>query len=319
MDRDDEPGQEVFKPLQSPPGDPGSMNAPGTGACAMCGCTQLKTMVRNPDLVVTACRECGYATGAHTNVPTNEDYHSQYDQNDFLEALRVTRERQARVIVSRIRSILPDADSIFDYGHGRGWFLKACQSAGFTRIAGSDSSELSMQWLRENKFAEFAVSPDGRVQTTSFKPKVLSLLDVVEHFDLDALKAFLGNILASLAPELKLVVIKVPLTDGLLYRTAGWLSRMNFFDPINQLYQVGTNPPHLGYFSNASMEVFLKQAGLNLVDRIGDCEIEPAYFSDRVTAIKRFPKFVGSALGHGISLASSVSGRHDSMVFFART
>lgn len=218
-----------------------------------------------------------------------------------------------------MRKHLPDADALFDYGHGRGWFLKTCRAAGYQHLAGADSSEISVQWLRDHHIAEFSVDKDGSVPAPLFRPEVLTLLDVIEHFEPDNLKLFLDNMLASLAPELKLVVIKAPLTDGILYKTAYSLARLNFVDPLHQLYQVGTHPPHFTYFSRRSMERFLKQAGLVVVDVMGDCEFEPEYFPDRVAPLRNFPAFVGKAVGHGFRLLSKASGVSDTMVFVART
>jgi hypothetical protein len=267
---------------------------------------------------VNVCRGCGYAAATHAADPGLRDYHAQYDQDLFLPALRATRERQAKLIISLIRRNLPDADSLFDYGHGRGWFLKACQASGFKHLGGADSSGMAMQWLREQGFSEFGVDADGAVGAPLFKPQVLTILDVLEHFEPEKSRVLLKNMIASLAPELQLVVIKVPLTDGVLYRTALALSRLRFFGPIHQLYQVGTHPPHVGYFSGHAMRAFLNRAGLTVVDSIGDCEFEPEYFPDRVAPLRHFPKWVGSALGRGIRLSAKAFGRHETMVFIAR-
>jgi len=294
------------------------MNPSAAKTCAICSSSRLTPALSSARLAVNVCRECGYAAATHAEDPGLRDYHAQYDHNLFLPALRATRERQARLIISLIRKNLPDADSLFDYGHGRGWFLSACRASGFKHLGGADSSLMALQWLREHEFSEFSAAPDGAVQAPVFKPQVLTILDVLEHFEPDNSRYFLENMIASLAPELQLIVIKVPLTDGLLYKIALAMSRVHFFDPIHQLYQVGTSPPHLGYYSVQAMKTFLGQAGLTVVDTIGDCEFEPEYFPDRVAPLRHFPKWVGSALGRGIRRLSNTLASHETMVFIAK-
>jgi len=59
----------------------------------------------------------------HSGTPSSADYHEQYETGAFLEALRVTRIRQAKAILPRVRLHAPKATRLLDFGCERGWFL----------------------------------------------------------------------------------------------------------------------------------------------------------------------------------------------------
>jgi hypothetical protein len=265
---------------------------------------------------------CHHAIADHSNpAPSTADYHEQYDQGSFLSSLAITRRRQAGLIVKLIRRRLPAGDGLLDFGAGRGWFLEACRDAGFRSLAGADTSELAVRSLTERQFAAIALSPTGTknaevLQKLPFRPRVLTMLDVVEHFPPDQLHEVLGNLLRGLRPELELIVIKVPDSGGLFYRSARLLARAGITGPIEQLYQVGTDPPHFHYFNHGSMRRLLESLGLTVLEVKGDRDFEPESLGQRARALARVP---GSASVAGIGAAALVdlTGWYDAAVYVA--
>ena len=83
------------------------------------------------------------------------------------------------------------------------------------------------------------------------------LLDVIEHFPVDDLVSRLSSLKADL------MVIKVPTSSGLLYRLARGRA-------LEQLYQVGTEPPHHHYFNQRSLRHVLSRAGMQVILRRSD-------------------------------------------------
>lgn len=292
-------------------------------SCPICEERGLVRSIDLPGLRVARCRACGHRVAIHdTTAPGSlRDYHEQYDGGPFLEALRATRVRQAALLIGRLRGHVPNLSGLVDYGAGRGWFLEACRSAGVAPIAGADTSPISVEGLKASGIEAHLLPDDEAVADVfsrlSFQPRVVSLLDVVEHFPPERLRARVRGIVGACGAELELVVVKVPLA-GLLYAGAKALSGLGASGPLRQLYQVGTWPPHFNYFSGSSAERLLASAGLSVIERVGDPDFEPACFGQRIGAKRLAGRALARIGGEALAAAVRISGRFDSMVFFAR-
>jgi hypothetical protein len=110
----------------------------------------------------------------------------------------------------------------------------------------------------------------------------------------------------------------VPVADGLLYRLAVLLSRLGLQAPIEQLYQVGTDPPHYSYFSRRSLLHLLATLRLQVRAVVGDADFDAATMRGRVRALRRLP---GPAVSSG-SRAAVLIGRwlsaEDAIIVLAR-
>jgi hypothetical protein len=253
--------------------------------------------------------------------PAAADYHQQYEQGEFLEALRATRLRQARRWVELVRRHVPEARRLLDFGCGGGWFLEVAAASGFDTLAGADSSPLAVANARSMGFEALLVPAerpeDLALESLSFRPEVVTLLDVVEHLAPTRARDLLGTILDRCAPELRLVVVKVPVSSGLLHRLASALAAAGRTGPLEQLYQVGTSPPHLGYFSRHSLERFLVEAGLRPVAWQRDRDMEPESFRDPVAALRSLPPWLATAAGYAVAHAATALHMEDALVCLA--
>jgi SAM-dependent methyltransferase len=249
------------------------------------------------------------------------DYHEQYGQGPFVEALRHTRLRQARRILELLKEADPSATSLLDFGCGRGWFLEVARQTGRFRLAGADSSPLATDLLRANGVEGITVPADVvapfGLGGLSLQPEVLTLLDVVEHFPGPVLRSTLMELVRCLRPSLRLVIIKVPVSNGLLYRIASALSAFGLSAPIEQLYQVGTSPPHESYFSKGSALELLRKCGLELVRMEFDRDFEAASLTARARALKGFPRLARIG-GESVALLAAAFGLEDSVILLAR-
>jgi SAM-dependent methyltransferase len=249
------------------------------------------------------------------------DYHEQYGQGAFVEALRHTRLRQARRILELLKETDPSATSLLDFGCGRGWFIEAARQTGRFRLAGADSSPLAVDLLRANGVEGMTVPGDVTAPFSfdrlSFQPEVLTLLDVVEHFPGPVLTSTLMDLVQRLRSGLRLVIIKVPVSNGLLYRIASALSAFGFSAPIEQLYQVGTTPPHESYFSKGSALELLRKCGLELVRVEFDRDFEATSLTARARALKALPRLARIS-GETIALLVTAFGFEDSVILLAR-
>jgi hypothetical protein len=204
------------------------------------------------------------------------------------------------------------------FGCGRGWFLDAAARVGFGPIAGADHSAVAVELLRDRSIAAVQVgedgSPDAIAGEIGFAPQAMTLLDVVEHFPPALAAERLAALVRSLRPAV--VAVKVPVREGLLYRSAAALARVGASGPVEQLYQVGTDPPHRSYFSRRSLARFLERAGLRAVEMFGDRDFEPEHLGARARVLGRTPR-----LGRGLGAVAAVVtswGLEDAAVAIAR-
>lgn len=296
------------------------MNA--IGRCPICGGGRLDRPLALPGLRIIRCRSCGHRIATHdADAHTADDYHAQYDGGAFLDSLRATRVRQARLLIGILRRYVPDLSGVVDYGAGRGWFLEACRAAKVAPLAGVDTSDIAVDGLRASGIEAHRL-PDGENQPgvlsrLSFRPRVITLLDVLEHFPPDELESRLRGIVSACGSELELVVVKVPVA-GLLYGGATVLRGLGRPGPIRQLYQAGTWPPHFNYFSEDSAKRLLAAAGLTLVESVGDRDFEPESLAGRVGAVGASTRAIARLGGEALAVGARLSGRFDSRVFAAR-
>lgn len=293
---------------------------PAAPRCPICDGI-LSLSASTPKVVVRQCTTCRHHLGTHDpSVAPSADYHEQYGAS-FLDSLARTRVRQGLSIAQRVRQLAPGARTALDIGAGRGWLLDALKAQGFTRCAGADTSKVAVEGLGRRGFDAITLSDAADFNlaaATPFQPSTLFLLDVVEHFPNENYVDGLRKILEPFQQSLELVVLKVPLVDGFLYRTARILTRFGLVGPYEQLYQAGTFPPHFHYFSLNSMRRLLTLIGLELLHVDRDREFEPDELVGRVHALRRVPGPLARLAGQAASALVSSTRMGDAGIFFAR-
>lgn len=298
-----------------------------TGVCAercpICDAV-LQRCGFSSSLTIVRCRGCGHRMASHVvGAPVDSDYHAQHVHDDplFVETLRTTRVRQAGRLIQLVRQVAPGATRLLDFGCGRGWFLDVARQAGFSELAGADVSRIALEGLHARGIEALAVDPEHPDKITSqrltFRPQVLTLLDVLEHFSLERARHVLSRLVETLAPDLELVVVKVPVSSGLLYRISTVLAKVGAPGPLEQLYQVGSSPPHHCYFSQASLRWVIEDAGLDVVGWARDRDFEPDGLVGRARVLASMPVAVARAVGFAVAGTVRVLRMEDALIGLA--
>jgi hypothetical protein len=243
--------------------------------CIVCE-SETRWEYRSGDFSVRVCNECGHREADHSAAPKSDYYEHTPTGDKFVRSLETTRRRQARAILDTVVPLLDETDGWLDFGCGRGVFLEEARARGLETLGGYETSVISKSWLTERGIpmaesqAGEAFWPDW--ESLPFAPHVVSLLDVLEHFPGAQAEAAIRRIVGELS-DLKRIVIKVPVSDGVLFRTAR--AAKGIAPGIyRQLFQVGTFPPHFHYFSRASLAKFLEKAGLELESVWDDSDLD---------------------------------------------
>jgi hypothetical protein len=233
-----------------------------------------------------------------------------------------TRRRQAARILDGIARRFASADGLLDVGCGRAALLIAASERGVRDLAGADTSAEAMRLLEARGIAAVPMAvADGRIDLDAsrlpFRPRVVTLLDVIEHFPPERLAEWLGAALACVAAG-DGVVIKVPTSGGFLFRLARTLARLRLArGPLRQLYQAGTFPPHYHYFGAASLRRLLERSGLEVVAIERDLDFEPGRFSARLSARPAAAWLIDLGMS-ALAPLIKVFGWQDSLIVFAR-
>jgi hypothetical protein len=151
----------------------------------------------------------------------------------------------------------------------------------------------------------------------SFSPRVVTLLDVIEHLPSDGIVRFLRSVIQDLGAALELLVIKVPVANGLLYKIARMAAAVGLPGPLSQLYQAGTWPPHRSYFTVGSMTTLLRGLGLEVVERLDDLDFEPELLPARMNRRGSLAASLIELGGRTLAPAAAASGRFDTVTILA--
>ncbi|MBC8132025.1 MAG: hypothetical protein H7X95_03515 [Deltaproteobacteria bacterium] len=292
--------------------------------CWVCSEQRLRPYWSDPALTVIECMTCGHLRAVHARARAGNgdatDYHLSYDQEGFLASLAATRKRQAERILDALERVSA-CRALFDFGCGRGWFLDAAWSRGFGPLGGGDASPMSVALLRNKGIPAVALGDDALVAPVDFKalgfiPEIISFLDVIEHFDGD-LSARLSSWIHDLPDALRLVVLKVPVREGVMFSAAAVARRLGLPGPSRQLFQVGTYPPHFQYFSRNSLDRFVKAIGLRVLDVFDDLEFEAESLTERAAPLRRLPQGPVIFAARALADVARRLGRMDTRIVIA--
>lgn len=289
--------------------------------CWVCG-ADTRPFWTQPAFDAVACVACGHVQAQHHAASAGTDYHRAYEQGEFVESLAATRRRQSQRLLDALSFSSEPPRSLFDFGCGRGWLLEAARERGMQQLAGGDVSALALELLASRGIAGVQLDelePFERLDFArlGFVPEVISLLDVVEHFAGD-LQRRLAPWIERLPSGVRYLVVKVPVQDGLLFSLANGARRLGVNSLGNQLFQVGTFPPHQQYFTRRSLGLFGSGLGLETLLELDDIDFEPAGLGGRLSASLPLVRRLGGVAGHVLALAATQLRRADSRTLILR-
>jgi len=283
-------------------------------SCCICD-EEVTLKASDEDFRLFHCSSCGHYSCWHKELKLPENYDVQDAGAEFLESLAATRIRQGARIVEEVLK-KESNPSVLDYGCGRGFFLQACQRRNVKPLLGADLSQLAVDAVR--KMGVEALLLDKETSSlnalTKIQPSVVSFLDVIEHLTLDEIAATFQQLKTSFPDSLKSWVIKVPVCSGILFRASLLFFRLGFKNPLKQLLQVGTDPPHRHYFSKGSLSLLMRRFGLEPSKSWGEPDFEAASFSKRLRFKNSAASLAGLFVGHFLHFAAVGLGAEDSCV-----
>ena len=205
------------------------------------------------------CSNCRLRKATVSNGDSEYEYTIGWD-DDNARALDSIRNSVADKVISALEQFNPLSGlQLLDVGCGPGWFLRAAAKRGAI-VTGIEPDTRLAQAARD----------DGLVCHNGFFPdalpddpfNIIVFNDVFEHLPDPAMAV--KAIHRSLSNN-GIVLVNLPVADGILYRTAEILGRLGITFPLKRLWQCGYESPHLYYFQSENLTQMFERDGFERI------------------------------------------------------
>jgi SAM-dependent methyltransferase len=223
-----------------------------SASCPICAQAMRADLIAD----VYRCEACGFfCSSLPVRINANND---SINERQRLKALESVRRRNFAAMLDWLadRGFPSAGEEILEVGCGHGWFLDEARRRGLsTSGIEPDAAIAGIARRAGHKVIEgyfpAALDPSARFQAIVFN-------DVFEHLpDIQEVMAGVGRH----TRKGGWVVVNLPVSDGLLFRTSRVLARLGLAGPYRRLWQAGLPSPHLSYFSTANIEALFARHG----------------------------------------------------------
>lgn len=211
---------------------------------------------------IERCGDCGFL--ASNLKPEINAKGAALDEALRESALSDLRNANFELILDALRAAqLAPGASILDVGCAHGWFLERAQARGYRCVgiepdrAMADIARRSGLDIRDGFF------PDALLAGETFDAIVFN--DVLEHIP------DIAQVLSSSAEALTSggrLAVNLPLSTGVIYRTADLLDKFGWHGPFERMWQKGFPSPHISYVHQSNLKKLAIRAGLEEVSRL---------------------------------------------------
>ena len=202
------------------------------------------------------CRNCAYECIALSNaIPQVEVF---LDEDLRSCGIKYLRQKNFEYLHGRILSLAESRNSLLEVGCGHGWYLDvAAKDFNVTGI--EPDSNLAINPGHKVIFGYF---PDA-VDSNS-KYDVIVFNDVFEHLHDPA---SVLNVCRNTLNKDGLLVINLPSSTGIFYRTSKFFTFFGVMGPFERMWQKGFPSPHLHYFSPGGINSLLSGMGYQIIEQ----------------------------------------------------
>jgi SAM-dependent methyltransferase len=232
------------------------------------------------------CSCCGYLNSTLSPQLRDSKARAAIDEDLRESALNTLRKQNFERILDRLELCRSQKrGSLLDVGCAHGWFLEAAQRRGYD-VLGIEPDPAMHAAAADRGFAVVnGLFPDDVPAGKAFD--VISFNDVLEHLpSADRALAFCRE---RLNPSGSLV-INIPTSQGVFYRTGVVLDRLGLGDPLDRMWQKNFSSPHISYFRAEHLAILAQRCGLQEAHRstlpsIGFADIWARLRYDRGSAV----------------------------------
>ena len=216
--------------------------------CIICSCEKIK------DTEYTyKCKNCNLFTS---------NLRSGFGREiEGVDNLRIKNSK--KIISTMLLNKDIDKLKVFEFGSGQGYFINEAEKLNID-ITGSDPDETEYNILKNKykKIIKISLPISDEKKSLLEKYDYIVFNDVFEHLnDLNKISAQLKNFLKPGG----CLVINIPSSDGILFKISRFLYKINIHNIYNRLWQKNTSSPHLTYFNNKNLSLYLKKFNYELI------------------------------------------------------
>ncbi len=205
---------------------------------------------------ILRCTRCGFE---RTEIAVRiNDESLPIDESTREASLSPLRDRNFDDILQRLKQHAPAGARLLDVGCSHGWFLRKAIQAGYDAVGVEPDLGILDHMSASARDLPIRVGffPEAVKDEPPFD--VITFNDVFEHIpDVSALTA---NVQKFLKPN-GLLVLNLPVTDGLYYRMARIMAQLGVKSPLERMWQLPFPSPHVSYFSHHTLDLLSERHG----------------------------------------------------------
>jgi SAM-dependent methyltransferase len=223
--------------------------------CEICGKEIKKTFSLNINRVF----HCGNCNHYFCGVIVKNGEYRVYEKYEYL--LKPLRDKNFDKILKNLSGLLPPNAVGLEVGSALGWFLQKCARIGYS-MTGIEPIKCNYEKSLGGGYDVINGYFPECLPTEKYESKYDFIIfnDVFEHIP-DAIKT-LGACKVLLKQD-GYLIINLPISSGVIFKTASLLAKLERSKPLIRLWQFETESPHLHYFSGKSLRKLAKTLGFS--------------------------------------------------------
>lgn len=254
--------------------------------CAVCG--KQAVLFYSLTHQIYRCPACGLYSAS---IPLTYSPPSNVDSStrDISVSLQDLRKKNYSQILSLMHSLLPSEARGLEVGSSYGWFIEMASEEGF-RCYGLEPVVGMVEQSRSRGHEVICGYYPSDVPSTIQAVDFVIFNDVLEHIP------DLASALATTRDILKpngIVIINIPMSTGILFKTAGFLRGMGFTFAMDRLWQFGFHSPHYFYFNKENLSRAVKRFGFEPVAYHRVETLDRLAIRERISIDPRMARFSG--------------------------
>jgi 2-polyprenyl-3-methyl-5-hydroxy-6-metoxy-1,4-benzoquinol methylase len=224
--------------------------------CTVCN----KKMGKGLELWHFRCDSCRHESAEFKDEINNSIANENLDEDLRLEALRPIRDANFKQIIGVLNKNgfnLKNKSSL-DVGCAHGWFMAQLRGAGSKPVRGIEPDKRIFD--KFSKDVTYGYFPN--VLSKKDKFDLISFNDVLEHIPdtRETLRGCMEHL-----NDNGLLVLNLPSSQGMLYRTSKLLHKVGLRIPFERLWQKGLPSPHVHYYNPQNLNRLALDMGFKTV------------------------------------------------------
>jgi SAM-dependent methyltransferase len=203
------------------------------------------------------CPDCGFLA---SKLSVRINAVQRIDEEKRERALKGIRLSNFEQLLSECAALLPSGARLLDIGCAHGWFMRVATARGITCLGIEPDLEMKRRARSAGHNVIAGFFPDAMPDGTRFD--AITFNDVFEHLpDVNRI----AHILPDYLQPGGIVIVNLPVADGLIFRIARLAARFGVTDPLSRMWQAGLPSPHLSYFTGKTLQRLFETAGFACV------------------------------------------------------